>query len=557
MTRLVPQAAARHPCGLRLWILAIHAGPDAPPDATDAAPGAETIPRLAASAVLPGADATAQRQPPDAPAAPASDLSMAAPLVLPRHAPATPVSERSMAAPLVLPRHASAAPASDLSMAAPLVLTPHAPATAAPPAGLSLPSTDTPALSLLLQARDAGLLLLVADGPPGPGPALRLALVDQADRARGTALLPDPPPADPSAALASAPRLGLALLAGAARDARLAPLVRWLEAWAAALPAAAGEALADPAGHLALRLPSGTAAPLALLPRPDGGFRPAPLPPGPMLDRPAGLLLRRRLQAAPAAIVVLTADGPARLAVARCSRPALDQAVAAAVLRLAPDHPGSLAPGLPATSPQAGVWNALDTGLGAAPLRAPDLRGPDHPPPALAAGDPDAGAEPPPTPRAPGTSATPRGMRPTTDPAAMARVAWPGRPPAPRPAILLAAGVESPFARRLLFLLAQDLAREVAEVLLFGADPRAEAAWLRPRFPIPVRAAPPLWQARARAALGPGLLLPIGPSGLAALATGDAAALRARATGAARLLALADALGDDEAAVLDLAGEAA
>jgi hypothetical protein len=512
VTRLLPQAAARHPCGLRLWILAIHPGPDAPPDAAPPTDGA--VLRLPACALPPIADASpaAQRLPRRETA---TDASISGPLHAATARPCDTAGENAIAG----QPHAAGRAGTPAADAAAL----------APPAGWPPPAADAPDTPLLLHTVDAGLVLLVADGPPGPGPGLLLTLVDQADRAQGRALLPDPPPADPSAALASAPRLGLALLAAVARDSRLAPLAGWLAAWAAALPAATGEALADPAGHVALRLPPGTSAPLALLPRPDGGLRPAPLPPGSVLDTPTGLLLRGRLAAAPAAIVVMTADGPARLAVARCARAALDQAVAAAIRRLAPDHAGILAPMPPAavpTDPGAPAERPLAPPAPATPQPAQDPAGRPHPADARI----DLGAGPRPEPQR--------------------------RPRPPRPAILLAAGVESPFARRLLFLLAQDLAREVAEILLFGADPRAEAAWLRPRFPIPVRAAPPLWQARARAALAQALLLPIGPAALAALAAGDAAALHARATEPGLLLALADALGDDEAAVLQLAGDA-
>lgn len=125
------------------------------------------------------------------------------------------------------------------------------------------------------------------------------------------------------------------------------------------------------------------------------------------------------------------------------------------------------------------------------------------------------------------------------------------------PRVLLLAGAEDPFARRLLFLAAGDLARRVSEILLVGPDLRAEAAWLAARLPLPVRAAPPLASALRRTALARATLVPAGPAALAeALAAGDASALLARALPGAALAALA-AGGDDEAAVLRLAGEAA
>jgi len=136
----------------------------------------------------------------------------------------------------------------------------------------------------------------------------------------------------------------------------------------------------------------------------------------------------------------------------------------------------------------------------------------------------------------------------------------PGRGEASGPRVLLLAGAADEFARRLLFLAAPDLARCFAEILLFGPDMRAEAAWLAPRLSVPVRAAPPLAEAARRTALARASLVPAGPVALAeALASGDLSPLLARALpgGALAALVALAAAEDDEAAVLRLAGEVA
>jgi hypothetical protein len=352
-----------------------------------------------------------------------------------------------------------------------------------------------PPLVSLLSAMADGVALLLADGPPETLPPLRLALTDAAGRLLTELRLPDPPRVDAAAALATAPpALGFALLSAPDASPLLTapPLpLGWLTAWAAALPLAAGEALAEPSGATLAFLPGGGTLAAVLLPRPDGGLHPLALVPTRRLETGRGVLLHALPPEPPALLLLDTMDGLQRLA----PRP-LAQAVLAATLE------------------------------GAARKLAPDA----------AAGFVTEAAPAVPAPPAPGAETS-------------------------GPPVLLLAGAADEFARRLLFLAADELARCFAEILLFGPDMRAEATWLAARSAVPVRAAPPLAEAPRRTALARATLVPAGPAALAeALANGDAAALLARAlpgTALPALVALAAAEGDDEAAVLRLAGEAA
>lgn len=352
-----------------------------------------------------------------------------------------------------------------------------------------------PPLAPLLCAVADGVALLLADGPPEALPSLRLALTDTAGRLLTELRLPDPSHGDAAAALAAAPAaLGLALLSSPEASPLLAAQPLPL-GWLTAWAAA----LPLGAGE-ALAAPSGET--LAWI---AGGASLAAM----LLPRPDGGLIPARgsaarslaardgalLHARPAAApAVLLLDTPAGLR-RLASRPAPDAAMAA-MLDSAARH----------VAPEAAAGFLADV----AATRA---------------------------------SAAPCGQR--------------GLPPA-GPAVLLLAGAGDDFARRLLFLAAGDLARCFREILLVGQDLRAEAAWLAPRFPLPVRAAPPLAGASRRTALARAMLVPAGPAALAeALAAGDASALLARALPGEALVALTAPGGDDEAAVLRLAGEAA
>jgi hypothetical protein len=392
-----------------------------------------------------------------------------------------------------------------------------------------------PPLEVVLSASVEGVALLVAEGPPAPLPPLRLALerfpqereplspiltssvthraesspvrsalAGSAGRLLTELRLPDPPRGDPSAALAEAPpALCLALLAapGAAPLVAAPPLpLGWLSAWAGALPVAAGEALASPTGEALAWLPGGGRLAAALLPRPDGGLRAAEAGPARGLAAGGGVLLSMQAEAAPALLLLDTPGGLRRLAPRAAIQPALAAALARAARRLAPEAAGAfLAEAAVARAARAGPLPGVPTEIAPA--------GPSGPP------------------------------------------------------VLLLAGAADPFARRLLFLAAPDLARRFAEILLFGPQMQAEAAWLAGRLRLPLRAAPPLAEAARRSALARATLVPAGPGGLAeALGSGGAEALLARAlpgAALASLVALAAAEGDDEAAVLRLAGEAA
>jgi hypothetical protein len=355
-----------------------------------------------------------------------------------------------------------------------------------------------PPLAEVLSASVEGVALLVAEGPPAALPPLGLALADAAGRLLTELRLPDPPRGEASAALAGAPPgLGLALLAAPAA----APLVfgpplplGWLSAWAGALAAAAGEALAAPSGETLAWLPGGGRLAAVLLPRPDGGLRAAEAGPARVLAAGGGALLHALLPGAPALLLLDTPGGLRRLAPRAAIEPALAATLARAARRLAPEAAGAfLAEAAAARAARAGPLPGVTAEAG--------------------------------------------------------------------PRVLLLAGAADDFARRLLFLAAPDLARCFSEILLFGPELRAEAAWLAGRFPLPVRAAPPLAEAARRTALARAALVPAGPVALAeALASGGASSLLARAlpgAALASLAALAAAEGDDEAAVLRLAGEAA
>jgi len=360
-----------------------------------------------------------------------------------------------------------------------------------------------PPLRPVCAAAADGLALLVAAGPAAELPALRLALIDAAGRLVTQLRLPDPPRGDPSAALAAAPpALGLALLSAAA-----ALPQGWLAAFADALPAAAGEALAAPSGEVLVWLPEGgelaAGLPLGGAARDVGRSGPVPTAAADEQRLPAGqgVLIHGWLPAAPDVVLVHRPGGLARLRAASTTAAALASTVAAVAHRLAPEAAAGFA---------AAVARAR-AGRAAAAERAVA---------ALAGG---------------------------ADPA--------------RPQVLLLAGIADDFARRLLFLGAAEIGRHVSDILLFGPDAATDAAWLAGRLTVPVRAATPLAEAARRTALAQATLLPAGPLALAAaLAGGGAASLRARALPGAALgplVALAAALGDDEAAVLRLAGEAA
>lgn len=351
-----------------------------------------------------------------------------------------------------------------------------------------------PPLVPLLSATMDGVALLLADGPLEALPSLRLALADAAGRLLTELRVPDAPRRDAAAALADAPpALGLALLAAPAAWPLLAvpPLpLGWLTAWGAALPLAAGEALAAPSGRTLAWLPGGGALAAVLLPRPDGGLHVVDSGVAHRLAAGDGALLHA-LPAGAAALLLLHTPAGLRRVV---PRPVTDAVLAATLERAART-----------AAPEAAASFLAQAAFARA----------QHAPGGAVAGPP----------------------------------------------VLLLAGAADEFARRLLFLGAGELARCFSEILLFGPETRAEAAWLAPRLPMPVRAAPPLAEAARCTALARATLVPAGPAALAeALADGDAAALLARALpGAAlpSLIALAAAQGDDEAAVLRLAGEAA
>jgi hypothetical protein len=374
-----------------------------------------------------------------------------------------------------------------------------------------------PLLPVCAGAAD-GVALLVARGPAAELPALRLALTDAAGRLITQLRLPDPPRGDPSAALAAAPpALGLALLSAAA-----ALPQGWLAAWADTLPAAAGEALAAPSGEVLVWLPDGgdLAAGLPL----GGPIRPAAaeeqrLPAG------RGVLIHGWLPATPEAVLVRTPGGLARLRPAPATVAALASTVEEMAHRLTPEAAVHL-------TPEASRHLAPEVGHSLTPEAAAGF----------AAG-----------------VARARASRAAAAEQALAALAG-GADPA-RPRVLLLAGIADDFARRLLFLGAAEIGRQVSDILLFGPDAATDAAWLAGRLPVPVRAAMPLAEAARRTALAQATLLPAGPRALAAaLAGGEVASLQARALPGAALgplVTLAGALGDDEAAVLRLAGDAA
>ena len=392
------------------------------------------------------------------------------------------------------------------------------------PTGLRLVLADAPGgtgalrlagLPALLQAARpmAGRvrLLLVADGPAEALSGLWLVAETADGRCLPPLPLPDPQPGPPPAtALLAEASLGFALAAAAAVQPALQPLLSppplgVLGGWFAALPGLPGEALLAPDGSVGLWLPGAASAdPLALAPTEEGALLPLPLQGPPPLVTAAGLIgfgraPVRPLAAGAVAGVARAAGRCGRLPARRLAAPALVEALAA----IAERH--------------------------ASPAEAAALR-------ALALAE--------------------RAGRVAPLAAALAQ------PPEPAaPEVLLLAGLSEPFLRRLLVLAEPALTRRFAALLLAGPGAAEAARWLRPRLSLPVGVAADLAEAARRGGYARTALVPAGPASLAAAlaAPPEARPFPPAFPGGAlpALAALARAGGDDEAAVLHLAGEGA